>query len=67
MIFPKPGVGLSNPDEFASIGMTVTGMPARNAIKSVIAAPRGWLTSVELPPPGFAGRFTLGRMPRPSA
>ena len=25
MIFPKPGVDLSNPDNFASIGMTVTG------------------------------------------
>ena len=28
MIFPKPGVDLSNPDNFASIGMTITGMPA---------------------------------------
>ena len=28
MIFPKPGVDLSNPDNFASIGMTVTGLPA---------------------------------------
>ena len=32
MIFPKPGVDLSNPDNFASIGMTVTGLPALNAI-----------------------------------
>lgn len=41
MIFPKDGVDLSNPDNFASIGMTVTGMPAINAIASVVAAPPG--------------------------
>ena len=33
MIFPKPGVDLSDPDNFASIGMTVTGLPALNSIK----------------------------------
>ena len=60
MIFPKPGVDLSNPDNFASIGMTVTGMPAINAIKSVVAAPPGILTSADLPLRGFAGRFALG-------
>ena len=38
MIFPKPGVDLSNPDNFASIGMTVTGLPALNAIRSVVDA-----------------------------
>ncbi len=38
MIFPKPGVDLSDPTSFASIGMTVTGMPALNAISS-----RWWL------------------------
>ena len=27
MIFPKPGVDLSNPDNFASIAMTFTGLP----------------------------------------
>ena len=58
MIFPKPGVDLSNPDDFASIGMTVTGMPALNAIASVVAAPPGLLTSADLPLRGFAGRFT---------
>ena len=58
MIVPKPGVDLSNPDNFASIGMTVTGMPALNAIKSVIAAAPGLLTSADLPLRGFAGRFT---------
>lgn len=59
MIFPKPGVDLSNPDNFASIGMTVTGLPALNAIKSVVAAPPGLLTSADLPLRGFAGRFKL--------
>ena len=57
MIFPKPGVDLSNPDNFASIGMTVTGMPALAAIKSVVAAPPGLITSADLPLRGFAGRF----------
>jgi 4-hydroxy-tetrahydrodipicolinate reductase len=58
-IFPKPGADLSNPDNFASIGMTVTGMPALNAIESVVAAPPGLLTSADLPLRGFAGRFKL--------
>lgn len=57
MIFPKAGVDLSNPDNFASIGMTVTGMPALNSIKSVVAARPGLITSAELPLRGFAGRF----------
>jgi 4-hydroxy-tetrahydrodipicolinate reductase len=57
MIFPKPGVDLSNPDNFASIGMTVTGMPALRSIKSVVAAPPGLITSADLPLRGFAGRF----------
>ena len=57
MIFPKPGVDLADPTSFASIGMTVTGMPALNAIASVVAAPPGLLTSADLPLRGFAGRF----------
>lgn len=57
MIFPKPGVDLSDPAAFASIGMTVTGLPALNAISSVVAAPPGILTSADLPLRGFAGRF----------
>ena len=36
---------------------TVTGMPALNAIRSVVAAPPGILTSADLPLRGFAGRF----------
>lgn len=57
MIYPKPGVDLSNPDALASIGMTITGLPALNAIRSVVAAPPGILTSANLPLRGFAGRF----------
>jgi 4-hydroxy-tetrahydrodipicolinate reductase len=59
MIFPKPGVDLSDPDNFASIGMTVTGMPALAAIRSVVVAPPGIVTSADLPLRGFAGRFRL--------
>ena len=59
MIFPKPGVDLSNPDNFASIGMTVTGLPALNVIASVVKAPPGLLTSADVPLRGFAGRFAL--------
>lgn len=58
MIFPRKGFDLSDPQNFASIGMTVTGLPALNAIKSVVAAPPGIITSADLPPlRGFAGRF----------
>ncbi len=59
MIFPKPGTStLSDPAEaFASIGMTVTGMPALNAIRAVVDAPPGIVTSADLPLRAFAGRF----------
>lgn len=57
MIFPKPGVRLDNPEDFAAIGMTVTGLPALNSIRAVIDAPPGILTSADLPLRGFAGRF----------
>ncbi|MBF4160848.1 NAD(P)H-dependent amine dehydrogenase family protein [Nocardioides acrostichi] len=59
MIFPAPGVDLSDPSDFASIGMTVTGMPALNSIKAVHAARPGIITSADLPLRGFAGRFKL--------
>jgi 4-hydroxy-tetrahydrodipicolinate reductase len=57
MIFPRRGTDLSTPEAFASIGMTVTGLPALNAIRSVVAAPPGILTSADLPLRGVAGRF----------
>ena len=62
LILPKPGTDFSTPETFASIGMTVTGLPALNAVKAVVAAPPGILTSADLPLRGFAGRFakTLG-------
>ena len=59
MVFPKPGVDLSDPTNFASIGMTITGMPALSAIASVVSAPPGLLTSADLSLRGFAGRFKL--------
>lgn len=59
MIFPAKGVDLSNPENFASIGMTVTGLPALNSIRSVVAAPPGIVTSNDLPLRAFAGRFKL--------
>jgi 4-hydroxy-tetrahydrodipicolinate reductase len=52
-------VDLSNPENFASIGMTVTGLPALNAIAAVVDAAPGLLTSADLPLRGFAGRFKL--------
>ncbi|AYF76499.1 dihydrodipicolinate reductase [Nocardia yunnanensis] len=57
MIFPPKGFDLSNPENFASIGMTVTGLPALNALRSVFAAPPGIITSADLPLRSFAGRF----------
>jgi len=57
MFFPKPGVDLSDPANFAWNGMTVTGMPALAAIAGVVAATPGLMTSADLPLRGFAGRF----------
>ncbi len=57
LILPKPGTDFSSPDAFASVGMTVTGMPALNAVRSVVAAPPGIVTSADLPLRAFAGRF----------
>lgn len=61
MIFPATGADLSDPGAFASIGMTVTGLPALNAIRAVVAAPPGLLTSADVPLRGFAGRFARQR------
>lgn len=58
MIFPKPGTDFADPAAFASVGMTVTGMPALNAIRSVVDAAPGIITSADLPLRAFAGRFS---------
>ena len=57
MIFPEPGVDLSDLANFASIGMTVTGMPALAAIAGVVAAPPGLMTRADLPLRRCVGRF----------
>jgi len=59
MIFPKPGTDFSSPEAFASVGMTITGMPALNAVRAVVEAPPGCITSADLPLRTFAGRFKL--------
>ena len=59
MIFPPKGFDLSNPENFASIGMTVTGLPALNSIRSVVDARPGIITSADLPLRAFAGRFSI--------
>ncbi|HTW15908.1 MAG TPA: hypothetical protein VMF51_12300 [Nocardioides sp.] len=57
LILPKPGTDFSSVESFAAIGMTVTGMPALNAIPAVVAAPPGIVTSADLPLRAFGGRF----------
>lgn len=57
-ILPKTGTDFSSVEAFAAIGMTVTGMPALNAIRAVVAAPPGIVTSADLPLRAFAGRFS---------
>jgi 4-hydroxy-tetrahydrodipicolinate reductase len=60
MILPATGTPhtLMNPDYFASLGMTITGMPALNAMRAVHEARPGLLTSADLPLRAFAGRFS---------
>ncbi len=59
MILPASGTphSLMDADYFASLGMTITGMPALNAMRSVCEARPGLLTSADLPLRAFAGRF----------
>lgn len=57
LILPKPGTDFSSVEAFAAIGMTVTGLPALNAIRAVVEAPPGCVTSADLPLRAFAGRF----------
>ena len=44
-------------EDFASLGMTVTGMPALHSIRAVHEARPGIVTSADLPLRAFAGRF----------
>jgi 4-hydroxy-tetrahydrodipicolinate reductase len=59
MILPATGRphSLMDAEYFASLGMTLTGMPALHAMQSVCDAPPGLLTSADLPLRAFAGRF----------
>jgi 4-hydroxy-tetrahydrodipicolinate reductase len=59
MIFPAAGMtrGQMTVDYFASLGMTITGMPALNAMRAVCDAAPGMITSADLPLRAFAGRF----------
>jgi 4-hydroxy-tetrahydrodipicolinate reductase len=57
LILPKPGSDFSSVEAFAAIGMTVTGVPALNAIRAVVDAPAGIVTSADLPLRAFAGHF----------
>jgi 4-hydroxy-tetrahydrodipicolinate reductase len=56
LIIPRPGTPF-DAEAFASIGMTVTGLPALNAIRAVVEAAPGIITSADLPLRAFAGRF----------
>ena len=60
MIFPKPGTDFKSVDAFASVGMTVTGLPALNSIRAVVEARPGIITSADLPLRAFAGSFAKG-------
>ena len=59
MIFPAEGSekNFKDPGYFASIGMTITGLPALNAMRTVCEAKPGIITSADLPLRAFAGRF----------
>ncbi|MGH0032072.1 MAG: dihydrodipicolinate reductase [Myxococcota bacterium] len=61
MILPASGTPseLMDADYFASLGMTITGMPALNAMRYVCEKGRGLLTSADLPLRAFASRFHL--------
>ena len=70
MILPAMDSGQmdwSDPAYMASIGMTITGMPALNAIEWVCNARPGIITSADLPLRALAGRFASDRGSTPSA
>lgn len=57
LVFPHPDVPLETPEDIAAIGMTITGMPALNALHAVHAAPPGLVTAADLPLRGLSGRM----------
>ena len=57
MIFPAGRASIFDAGYFASMGMTITGMPALNAIGPCATPPPGMVTSADLPLRAFAGRF----------
>ena len=59
LILPRPGTDFSTPEALASVGMTVTGMPALNSLRAVVEARPGCITSADLPLRAFAGSFEL--------
>jgi 4-hydroxy-tetrahydrodipicolinate reductase len=65
MIFPATGRphGSWTPEYFASVGMTITGMPALNSMRAVYEAKPGLVTSADLPLRAFAGRFRAADKP----
>ena len=60
-ILPRPGTDFSTPQALASVGMTVTGMPALNALRAVVQAPPACITSADLPLRAFAGSIATPR------
>ena len=68
MIFPAPGNDLSRPEDFASLGMTVTGMPALHSIRAVHEARPGIVTlniAVPLEPTDCVRAIELIEQTRP--
>jgi 4-hydroxy-tetrahydrodipicolinate reductase len=61
LILPRPGTDFSTPEALASVGMTVTGMPALNSLRAVVDARPGCITSADLPLRAFAGSFEMTR------
>lgn len=57
LILPRPGTDFSTPEALASVGITVTGMPALNSLRAVVEARPGCITSADLPLRAFAGSF----------
>jgi 4-hydroxy-tetrahydrodipicolinate reductase len=59
MILPATGTphSLMDAEYFASLGMTLTGMPALHAMRTVCQSTPGLKTSADLPLRAFSGRF----------